>query len=412
MSDLVEHFFRHEYGRLVAVLSCRRGFNHLENVEDAAQAALLAALERWTTDGVPDDPSAWLFRVASNHLAGEFRKENRRQKIVSENKERLTSEGTHDRVLPLDERDDLLTMLCACCHESIPVESSLVFALKTLCGFDTREIAIRLFTTESNVQKRLSRARTRLRDIQPSLDLSTADYQEREHAVLRVLYLMFTEGHLTSDADVAIRAELCDDAIRLAHIAAERDGNPSPALAALIALMLLHTSRADSRLDEFGRLLLLEEQDRGLWDRAKIREGMVWLERSAIGDTFSRYHAEAGIAAEHCLAPSYSDTNWERITDCYAILENSTNSPIHRLNRAIAVAEWQDPTAGLRVLDGFDPPTWLIGSYQWAAVLADLHGRAGNLQQAKSYREAAFKLAPTQPIRLLMEKRFNRTTVV
>ncbi|MFW6197389.1 MAG: RNA polymerase sigma factor [Myxococcota bacterium] len=305
-------------------------------------------------------------------------------------------------------QDDLLRMLFVCCDEAIPVESQMVLALKTLCGFDVREIALRLFTTEANVYKRLGRARSRLRELSPRTDeLAGAQCSSRLPAVHRVLYLLFTEGHLSSHAEMAIRRELCDEAIRLASVLAEHPAGRVPETFALLALMHLHAARMTSRQDGSGGLLLLEEQDRDLWDQNEIQVGLAWLAESARGDVFSRYHAEAGIAAEHCLAPSFPETRWDRVAECYALLERIAPSPLHRLNRAVAVAEWQGPAAGLAVVEGFEPPTWLAGSYLWAAVLADLHRRCGNDREAQRHRERAFQLAPTPAVKALLQRRLR-----
>ena len=206
---------------------------------------------------------------------------------------------------------------------------------------------------------------------------------------------------------MAIRRELCDEAIRLASILVEHPLGQVPKTYALLALMHLHVARMTARQDASGGLLLLEEQDRTRWDRQRIQLGLEWLARSAQGDDFSRYHAEAGIAAEHCLAPSLQETRWERVVDCYALLERVSPSPIHKLNRAVAVAEWQGPAAGLAVLEGFEPPTWLAGSYLWAAVLADLHRRCGNRQRAKGYQDAALNAAPTLAVKALLQRRLS-----
>ncbi len=309
-------------------------------------------------------------------------------------------------------RDDLLRMLFVCCDGAIPVESQLVLALKTLCGFSVGEIALRLFTSEANVYKRLGRARSRLREHQHRPgelgdELTGDQYAERCRAVHKVLYLMFTEGHLSSYPEEAIRQELCDEAIRLATLLAEHAAGRNPETFALLALMHLHAARMTGRQDESGGLLLLEEQDRDLWDRHKIQVGLEWLAKSALGDKFSRYHAEAGIAAEHCLAPSFQETRWDRVVENYSLLEKIAPSAIHRLNRAVAVAEWQGPAAGLAVLEDFEPPSWLAGSYLWAAVLADLQKRCGNTKAAERHREAALKLSPTEAVRELLSRRLG-----
>ncbi len=407
---LVEHFFRHEYGRLVAVLSRRVGAQYIEVIEDAVQSALMTALESWTIAGLPDNPSAWLFRVAHNNLMGELRQRTRRRRILEENaKEDIdTPENGPGVFLAGEVQDDLLQMLFVCCDEAIPVESQLVFALKTLCGFDIREIALRLFTSEANVYKRLGRARSRLRELSPRLgEVTGKQCSARLAAVNKILYLLFTEGYLSSHAEMAIRRELCDEAIRLAAILAEHPVGQAPETFALLALMHLHAARMTARLNRSGGLLLLEEQDRELWDGQQIQIGLEWLAKSAQGDAFSRYHAEAGIAAEHCLAPSFQETRWDKVVDCYSLLERIAPSAIHKLNRAVAVAEWQGPAAGLAVLKGFEPPTWLASSYLWAAVLADLHRRCGNAQTAERYRDVAFKSAPTPAVKELLQRRLR-----
>ena len=297
-------------------------------------------------------------------------------------------------------------MLFICCDEAIPRESQLVFALKTLCGFSVPEIALRLFTSEANVYKRLARARDRLREMAPEIETPPLDtLKSRLPSVQAVLYLLFNEGYLSSHAEEAIRRELCDEAVRLATLLAEHPIGAVPETFALLALMHLHAARLGARRDATGGLLLLEEQDRSLWDRERMRIGAEWLERSATGDVFSRFHAEAGIAAEHCFAPSFEHTRWKEIADLYAMLEHIDPSPLHTMNRAVAIAEWQGPDAGLAVLEALAPPAWLAGSYLWDAVLGDLHRRAGNLESAQRHRDRALASAPTEAVRDLLRRR-------
>jgi RNA polymerase sigma-70 factor (ECF subfamily) len=409
---LVEHFFRHEYGRLVATLARRVGMRHVEMVEDAVQSSLETALQAWTVSGLPDNPSAWLYRVARNKLAGQLRQSVRRQRLAEQHAldQELPADPGAAALLSGQVRDDLLRMLFACCHDDIPADSQLVFALKSLCGFDVREIALRLFTSEANVYKRLARARERLRTLPRDalqsefLDASTRD--ARLPAVHRILYLMFTEGYLSSRADAAIRRELCEDAIRLTTILADHALGRTPATCALLALMHLHAARFDARLDGMGGLLLLEEQDRERWDQQRIALGLSWLAQSSEGERISRYHAEAAIAAEHCLAPTLAETRWQRVAKCYELLHALAPSPLHELNRAVAVSEWQGPAAALAIVESLQPPTWLEGSYLWAAVLADLHHRCGNAQAARLHRANALESAPTPAVKRLLERRW------
>jgi RNA polymerase sigma-70 factor (ECF subfamily) len=405
---LVEHFFRHEYGRLVALLARRVGVRHLELVEDAVQGALLAALTTWTAQGLPDDPGAWLYRAAFNKVIGDLRQKADRLRILERSADALAGNG--DAPAPShfagEVRDDMLRMLFVCCDDAIPRESRLVLALKTLCGFSTAEIALRLFTTEANVHKRLARARARLREFPPDTETPPLEtLRSRLPSVHAVLYLLFNEGYLSAHAEQAIRRELCDEAIRLSTLLAEHPVGALPETFALLALMHLHAARLGARCNGTGGLLLLEEQDRSLWDREGIQVGAEWLQRAASGDVFSRFHAEAGIAAEHCFAPSFAQTRWREIADLYSMLERVDPSPLHTLNRAVAVADWQGPEAGLELLRDLAPPSWLAGSYLWDAVLGDLHRRAGNVEIAQRHRERALTAAPTEAVRDLLRRR-------
>ncbi len=204
-----------------------------------------------------------------------------------------------------------------------------------------------------------------------------------------------------------IRRELCAEAERLTSILADHAIGATPGTYALLSLMHLHSARMPARQDGSGRLLLLDEQDRSLWDQAEVQIGLSWLARAAEGDVFTRYHAEAGIAAEHCLAPSLSETRWDRIIECYELLERVAPSPLHRLSRALAAAESRGPAYGLAVLEGLEAPSWLLGSYEWAAVLSDLHRRAGHDDLASRYRESALESAPSDAIRTALARRLR-----
>lgn len=403
---LPPHFFRHQYGRLVAAMTRRFGVQHLAAVEDSAQQALVVALETWGRASLPDDPAAWLYRVAVNEFLGEARQRSRRGRIL----ERYTSDEVTEVAEPYLEGelgDNVLRLLFVCCEPDIPVESQLVFALRTLCGFGVREISLRLFTSEANVYKRLGRARERLRSLPRDLDLQPQSFGERLPAVRAVLYLLFTEGYLSGHVEVAIRRELCEEALRLGEQLAKHPLGADPETAALVALMHLHLARLGARQDASGGLLLLEEQERAAWDLTHIQLGLRWLARSAEGDSFTRYHAEAGIAAEHCLAPSFAQTNWRRIVECYELLEGLSPSPVHRLNRALALAEVDGPQAALQLLEAEAPPGWLAGSYLWLAALADLFRRAGDAEQAERYKREALDLAPNAAIRALLVRRLS-----
>lgn len=408
--ELVEHLFRHAHGKVVAVLVRQVGVQHLQLAEDAVQGALLAALGAWVANGVPQNPEAWLYRVAHNNLVGSLRQDAGRVRILERVSDPMAGPGAEDATARFEGevQDGLLRMLFVCCDEALPQESRLVLALKTLCGFGTGEIAARLFTSEANVHKRLARARETLRQAPPNLETPPLEtLKARLPSVCSVVYLLFNEGHLSAHPDNAVRRELCEEAIRLATLLASHPVGSTPQVFALLALMHFHLARLASRQDPSGGLLLLEEQDRSLWDVQGIHQGLQWLGRSASGDTFSRYHAEAGIAAEHCLAPSFDQTRWQEIADLYAMLERMEPSPFHTLNRAVALARCQGPHAALQLLEGVVPPSWLVGHHLWAAVLADLHRLAGNVDLATRYGEDALAAAPSDRVRDVLQRRLG-----
>jgi RNA polymerase sigma-70 factor (ECF subfamily) len=297
-------------------------------------------------------------------------------------------------------------MLFVCCDDAIPRDSRLVLALKTLCGFSTAEIALRLFLSEANVLKRLGRARERLREVPPDFDsLPLQAMQSRLASVHVVLYLLFNEGYLSTQSDRMIRREMCDEAIRLTTLLTEHSVGATPETFALLALMHLHAARLTARLDVMGGLLLLEEQDRSLWDQDQIRLGAEWLQKAARGETFTRFHAEAGIAAEHAFAASFAQTRWKEIAELYAMLDGIAPSPLNAMNRAVAIAEWQGAEAGLTLLKAIEPPPWLLGYYLWNAVLGELHRRAGHNEEARRYTERALTSAPTDAERAVLRQR-------
>lgn len=407
----LEHVFRHEYGLLVATLSRRVGMQHVTLVEDAVQHAMMQALDFWQRDHIPANPSAWLYQVAYHQLLSEFRNTKRRNSLLDEHFVTAINETFEHSEVPLqgEMSDSLLRMLFVTCNDSIPVESQLVFTLKSLCGFSIREIALRLFITKENAYKRYSRARSHLKNSPIVLDsLTNSEMESRLSMVHRVLYLVFTEGYLSSHTDNAIRIDLCAEAIRLTELILASALSKSPETNALLALLYLHLARMNARQNSSGELLLFEEQDRSLWNEQYILKGLGFLEESAHGENLSRYHVEAGIAAEHCLSPSFKQTRWDKIVKSYELLEQIAPSALHGLNRAVAVAEWKGPKEGLAVLQSLNIPNWLDRSYHWHAIHADLQYRCGEINLARDIAEQAIKSAPTRDIKRLLYKRLKK----
>jgi RNA polymerase sigma factor (sigma-70 family) len=404
--ELPEHYFRHEFGRLVSVLTRRFGVRRVELCEDAAQTALLRAVQSWSSRGIPDDKGAWLYRVAINQVLDALRRERRTECGIDAESDTAPLASEVAAYLEGEVSDDQLRLLFVCAHPAIARESQLILALKTLCGFSTEEIALRMFQSEEGVHKRLQRARAALRERAVELDTpSLPELSNRLPAVLQILYLLFNEGYSSAQPDTLIRRELCEEAVRLTLVLVQHPVGSHPETNALLALMYLHAARFEARVDGAGGLLLLEEQDRRLWDRELLALGFGYLERAAAGETFSRYHVEAAIAAEHCMAPSYAATRWSDIARLYQGLERVAPSPLNTLNRAIALAEWKGPDAGLALLEALKPPSWLLGYYLWDATLGELYRRRGDRERAWRHLTRAVEMAPTHAEQALLRRR-------
>jgi len=385
--ELVEHFFRHESGRLVAVLTRSLGLRRLELVEDVVQAALVRALETWSRRGVPDDPGGWLYRAARNLAIDALRREQAHGRALPHVADGIEQDETPEAHFADEIGDEPLRLLFVCCHEAVPPESRVAFALRTLGGFSTAEIARGLLTTEANVQKRVERSRDRLREL--GVEFEAPQLRARLDAVLSVIYLLFSQGCHATHADVPIRRDLCDEARRLAKMLAENPIGDVPPVHALLALMCFHAARFDARVALDGGIVLFEDQDRSAWNWGDVREGMAWLARSAAGDELTRYHVEAGIAWEHCRAPAFADTDWRRIADGYELLDRIAPSPVHALNRAVAEAHLHGPQAGLDRMAAVAPERIPARYPGWHAVIGELHFRLGRYATAElAWREA------------------------
>jgi RNA polymerase sigma-70 factor (ECF subfamily) len=241
-----------------------------------------------------------------------------------------------------------------------------------------------------------------------ALETPPADALARRlDSVLQVIYLMFTSGYSSTQPDQLVRRELCDEALRLGHLLAAHPVGDRPVVWALLALMSMHAARLTTRVDEQGGLLLLEDQDRRRWDRALIQQGLEYLSRSGKGEEFTRYHVEAAVLAEHCVAPSFRETRWDEIASLYEMLERAAPSPVHTLNRAIAVAEGHGPDAGLAILRELTPPAWLLRYYLWDATVGELERRAGHFDRARAALARALEAAPTDAERALIQRRLD-----
>jgi RNA polymerase sigma-70 factor (ECF subfamily) len=392
VAPLVEHFFRREAGRLGAVLTRYFGWRNFDLVEDMVQATLLDALQSWRVRGVPDNPAAWVHRVARNKILDALRRDRlgQRAREAWAAARPVHEEGLDALFLDSEIEDSQLRMMFACCHPRLARENQLALTLKALCGFGASEIAHALLVGEETVKKRLQRATRDLIDHQVTLDPPPADeLGGRLDSVLQVLYLLFNEGYCSSDAETAIRADLCEEAARLCHMLCSQPRFSTPPTRALMALMLFHAARLDARLDRRGSVLLMEEQDRSRWDHRLISRAREFLDQSAEGTVVSAYHLEAGIAYCHCSARSWAETDWPAILRLYDALLTIHRSPVYVLNRAIVVAQMEGPQAGIRALDEADHDPALTRYHLFDATLGELYRRAGDLACARRHLEAA-----------------------
>jgi RNA polymerase sigma factor (sigma-70 family) len=394
---------------MVAALTRLFGLHNLELAEDVVQDAFCRALEVWKLRGIPDDPSAWLMRTARNRAVDLLRRERTARNFAPEYGRLLESEWTLANAVQevfdtTDLRDDQLRMMFSCCHRSLPETAQVMLVLALVGGFGVREIAGAFVSSRAAVEKRLTRAKRTLKESVELFDTTDqADFAHRLPAVQRALYLIFSEGyHGASEA--IVRADLCQEAIRLTRLLAKHALAATPSTQALLALMYLDAARLSSRLDASGNLTSLFDQDRSRWNREMVQEGRSWLERSAVGDELSRYHVEAAIAAVHARAPSVERTDWNAIVSLYEMLMQIAPSPIVALNRAIALAQRDGAEAGLKAIDAIPDRDRLERYPFYHAAKGELELRRANDRFAREQFERAMTLA-----RNPAEKRFYQT---
>ncbi|MEK7952514.1 RNA polymerase sigma factor [Luteolibacter soli] len=405
---LAEHLFRQEAGKMVSALTGIFGVHRLQLAEDVVQESLIRALQTWPYYGVPANPAAWLMQTAKNRALDLLRREkffNDKQDEIAASLERLPEEGPQfdDEI-----RDHRLRLIFTCCHPQIPHDDRTLLALKTLCGFGIPEIASAFLASEAAVAKRLTRAKQKIQDLQIPYEIPAGnDLAERLDAVLQVIYLLFNEGYKASSGDALVRADLCEEAIRLAGHLAEHPRTDSPRVHALTALMLLNASRLPARESPEGELLTLERQDRGKWDREKVVRGMMHLAQATKGDTLSEYHLQAGIAACHATAPNDASTDWPRILLHYDHWVAMSRSPLVALNRAVAVSKVHGPEAALEAIAGI-PDRRLLESYHlYHSVLGDLAQRLGRDHEAADHFRQAIRQTSVEAERVFLTEKLN-----
>ena len=400
---LVDHLFRHEAGRLVAGLTRSLGPGRLELAEDVVQEALLKAMQVWSFQPIPENPTAWLWKVARRGALDRLRSEGvLRQKVVPA----LSVEIDDEVYSPLPEersdaelQDDQLRLVFICCHPLLDQEDQIALTLKTACGFGVGEVARALLVSEAAVAKRLVRARQKLRQERPSFEVPAGDEKRlRLKGVLQVLYLLFNEGYNASGGEDLIRRDLCEEAIRLVKLLVASPSSEQVPCRGLLALMLFQVSRLEARLDHRGDILPLREQDRSRWDEALIREAMVHAAWAWQEGLYDEYAIQAAIAACHCMATGDDDTPWSTILTLYDRLLAVDPSPVVALNRVVALSRVEGPRAGLEGLAHIPEGHRLHAYYLYYVVQADLLQQVGEEPGATRAYEQALELTalPTE----------------
>ncbi len=376
----IERVFREEYGRAVAVLV--RAFGDIDVAEEAVQDAFAAAVRRWPSTGLPPSPAGWIITTARNRAIDRLRREASREDRHAQ------AALLHERDAPADEgpvRDDRLRLIFTCCHPALAVHVQVALTLRLLGGLTTAEISRAFLVPEATMAQRLVRAKGKIRDARiPYRVPDEADLPGRLRSVLAVVYLVFNEGHMASSGDRLVREDLCAEAIRLGRLLAELMPE-EPEVMGLLALMLLVEARRASRTSPDGGLVLLADQDRGLWDRGLVAEGQAIVRDCLRRNRPGPYQLQAAINAVHSDAPTAEATDWWQIVQLYNQLLSLAPSSVVALNRAVAVAEVEGPDAALMIVDGLE-----LGGYHLLHVVrADLLRRLGRDAEAASAYESA-----------------------
>jgi RNA polymerase sigma-70 factor, ECF subfamily len=408
---VVDRLFREESGRAVATLIRLTG--DFDLAEEAVQEAFVVALERWPRDGLPANPGAWITITARNRAIDRLR----RAKVLAAKQPAIRRQAEFDAELAAVEpdaedemspiADDRLRLVFTCCHPALPIEAQVALTLRTLGGLTTPEIARAFLVPEPTLAQRLVRAKKKIRDagipyrVPPDHLLP-----ERLEAVFRVLYLVFNEGYVASSGDALIRRELCAEAIRLGRVLVELMPDEPEALG-ILALMLLHDARREARVGARGELVLLEDQDRARWDRARIDEGSALVERALRMRRPGPYQVQAAIAAVHDEAGSAAQTDWVQIALLYDRLSELDPSPVVELNRAVAVAMVDGPARGLELLDGIEAEGELADYHLLHAARADLLRRLDRRSEASVAYRRALDLAGNEAERSFLARRLT-----
>ena len=394
-SELADHLFRHEYGKMVAVLSRIFGFDNTELVEDVIQDAFVTALQTWKYGETPTNPSAWLMQVAKRKAIDRLRRSQLHQASVKQALF-MPTDLQVDRFFHQEElADNQLRLIFACCHPSLKEEDQIALTLKMISGFGIKEIAHALITTEDAIKARLSRARKFIRRENIELEIPVGkSLDQRIMTVLTVLYLIFNEGYYSTRQEEVIHREICEEALRLTIQLSQHKRGEKPVVNALLALMFYHTARLPSRTDQDGNAILLPDQDRSLWDKELIKKGHEHLSAASRSGEVTFYHIEAAIAGQHCVAPTFADTDWDTLLLLYDRLFKIKNSKHILLNKAVVLIQLRQFYAAQRLL--LELADDLQNTVMFHSVFATLAEDTGQHEDAKAHLEKAIEIADSE----------------
>jgi len=411
MREQVEAIYRTESRRVLATLI--RLLGDFDLAEEALHDAFMSAMEQWPRHGMPNNPRAWLISAGRFKATDVLRRRARFDASMAEIAERLQANGQNDILGHDDEgiEDDRLRLIFTCCHPALPSEARMALTLREVCGLTTEEIARAFLSSPTTVAQRIVRAKGKIKNARiPYHVPSRADLPERLNTVLHVIYLVFNEGYSASSGQSLTRADLSGEAIRLGRLLLEL--LPEPEVTGLLALMLFQESRRLARSTPTGELVLLDDQDRSLWNRDQIAEGLALVERAMSSQEVGPYVLQGAIAAVHAQAPSPSATDWNQITSLYEVLAQAQPSPVVELNLAVAVAMRDGPLAGLTRIDALLAGGELDEYYLAHAARADLCRRLGRTTDARGSYQRALELTRQDPERRFLERRLSELTAV
>ncbi len=406
---VVEDLYRSDWGRIVATLIGMVG--DFDLAEEVAQEAFTVAVDQWAESGVPEFPRAWIIKTAHHKAIDRIRRRNlHERKLESYVNSGFLRESDEPNYGTNEIPDDRLRLIFTCCHPALALEAQVPLTLRSLCGLETDEIARAFFVPVPTMAQRLVRAKRKIRDAGiPYAVPETSEMKDRLEPVLTVIYLIFNEGYAATKGQL-IRTDLCAEAIRLARLVRSlMTPQAPPEVSALLALMLLHDARRDARQDENGDVVTLEEQDRSRWHREQIDEAMP-LVTEAFRNGPGTYAIQAAIAAIHCQASRFEDTDWAQILSLYDVLERIDPSPVVSLNRAVAVAMVHGPQAGLAIIDALSDGD-LHAYHLLHAARADLLRRIGLLEQSAQSYKRALEMVTNESERRYLERRLKEVTL-